>query len=283
MGGLLKIWDGTQWCEIETGTADHGSLSGLADDDHTQYLLADGSRALTGNQSAGSNKITNLADGSSSGEALHYGQTIATNTGESGKIPRTGLGGELAGNFFDHGDVSGLSDDDHTHYALADGTRAAWAAQASPPGSPSDGDVWFRTTAPQKLFVRVAADSRWYAMESILLTFNRNGTMAGGEWMGHHRINALSAASRGITFPFTIQWYSMEITSTTVPDSSASVDLRIGGSDVHTINWDGSNNNEQENIDEVQSTTQSIRAQLNYSSGTAPANPHVILLGREYV
>lgn len=29
--------------------ADHGALAGLADDDHSQYLLADGSRALTGN------------------------------------------------------------------------------------------------------------------------------------------------------------------------------------------------------------------------------------------
>ena len=31
------------------GVTDHGALSGLGDDDHTQYLLADGSRALSGN------------------------------------------------------------------------------------------------------------------------------------------------------------------------------------------------------------------------------------------
>lgn len=30
-------------------SGDHGSLSGLADDDHTQYVLADGTRAFTGN------------------------------------------------------------------------------------------------------------------------------------------------------------------------------------------------------------------------------------------
>jgi hypothetical protein len=29
-------------------TRDHGSLDGLADDDHTQYILADGTRAFTG-------------------------------------------------------------------------------------------------------------------------------------------------------------------------------------------------------------------------------------------
>lgn len=42
------------------GTSDHGALTGLGDDDHTQYLRTDGTRALTGDQSAGGNKITNL-------------------------------------------------------------------------------------------------------------------------------------------------------------------------------------------------------------------------------
>jgi hypothetical protein len=53
---------------------DHGSISGLLDDDHTQYLRTDGTRALTGNQSAGNNKITNLANGSANGDAVNFGQ-----------------------------------------------------------------------------------------------------------------------------------------------------------------------------------------------------------------
>lgn len=40
---------------------DHGSLSGLTDDDHTQYLLVDGTRAMTGNLDLGSNNITNVS------------------------------------------------------------------------------------------------------------------------------------------------------------------------------------------------------------------------------
>ena len=32
-----------------SGATDHGALTGLADDDHTQYLLADGTRTLSGN------------------------------------------------------------------------------------------------------------------------------------------------------------------------------------------------------------------------------------------
>jgi len=43
------------------GSTDHGSLSGLGDDDHAQYLRTDGTRALTGNQSFGLNEATNIA------------------------------------------------------------------------------------------------------------------------------------------------------------------------------------------------------------------------------
>ncbi len=42
-----------------TATTDHGSLTGLLDDDHTQYLLVDGSRAMVGALNLGSNNITN--------------------------------------------------------------------------------------------------------------------------------------------------------------------------------------------------------------------------------
>jgi len=43
---------------------DHGNLSGLADDDHTQYLLVDGTRALSGNISVGGYAISNVKLGS---------------------------------------------------------------------------------------------------------------------------------------------------------------------------------------------------------------------------
>lgn len=41
---------------------DHGALTGLTDDDHTQYLLADGTRALAGDLNLNSHKITNVTD-----------------------------------------------------------------------------------------------------------------------------------------------------------------------------------------------------------------------------
>ncbi len=46
--GTLKVWDGSQWREVLPKLEDHGTLTGLADDDHTQYTLADGTRDFTG-------------------------------------------------------------------------------------------------------------------------------------------------------------------------------------------------------------------------------------------
>lgn len=45
-----------------TSVSDHGLLSGLADDDHTQYMLADGTRAWSGDQDVGGNAITNVGN-----------------------------------------------------------------------------------------------------------------------------------------------------------------------------------------------------------------------------
>ena len=49
-GGALDdtAWQTSgNWSEVGSGTIDHGVLTGLGDDDHTQYVLADGTRTLT--------------------------------------------------------------------------------------------------------------------------------------------------------------------------------------------------------------------------------------------
>jgi len=42
------------------GVTDHGGLTGLADDEHPQYVLAGGTRAFTGDIDVGANNITNV-------------------------------------------------------------------------------------------------------------------------------------------------------------------------------------------------------------------------------
>ncbi len=48
--GVLKVYDGTTFQEVPI-VSDHGALTGLSDDDHTEYLLIDGTRAMTGDLS----------------------------------------------------------------------------------------------------------------------------------------------------------------------------------------------------------------------------------------
>jgi hypothetical protein len=83
---------------------DHGDLIGLDDDDHIQYILANGTRAFTSTVSG----VAPTEDAHLSTK-LYVDDAIST------------LSGSIV---FDHGDLTGLSDDDHTQYILADGTRA---------------------------------------------------------------------------------------------------------------------------------------------------------------
>lgn len=45
-----------------TAVSSHGDLTGLSDDDHPQYLLVDGTRAMSGNLNMGTNAITNVGN-----------------------------------------------------------------------------------------------------------------------------------------------------------------------------------------------------------------------------
>lgn len=59
--GKLLTTDGssTSWTSVSSGVTDHGALSGLSDDDHTQYALADGSRGNFDAAGAASTAQTN--------------------------------------------------------------------------------------------------------------------------------------------------------------------------------------------------------------------------------
>jgi len=58
----LLQWNGTDWVVVTPdaagGTINHDALLGLADDDHLQYILHNGTRALTANWPAGAFTIT---------------------------------------------------------------------------------------------------------------------------------------------------------------------------------------------------------------------------------
>lgn len=74
---------------------DHGSLSGLADDDHPQYLLADGSRTLTGSMAVAADKTIDGRDLSVDGSKLDgiaAGANLYVHPNHSGDVTSTGDG-----------------------------------------------------------------------------------------------------------------------------------------------------------------------------------------------
>lgn len=111
---------------VDSGVTDHGALMGLGDDDHTQYLLADGSRALGGDWSAGTHKITNLA--------------APTNANDAARLTDIPVAGTTAGTYAE-GNDSRLSDD-----RTASGLRTASTVVAvSSATAPAAGDILVAT------------------------------------------------------------------------------------------------------------------------------------------
>ena len=73
---------------IDFGTIDHGSLSGLGDDDHTIYLLIDGTRAMTGDLDAGGNNVLITASPTIASHATNkaYVDAVATGLRPKGNV-----------------------------------------------------------------------------------------------------------------------------------------------------------------------------------------------------
>jgi hypothetical protein len=73
---------------INEGAIDHGNLAGLADDDHVQYLLIDGTRAMTGNLQLGSNEAISSAVPSTANSLVNkaYADSLRTENGMKGNV-----------------------------------------------------------------------------------------------------------------------------------------------------------------------------------------------------
>lgn len=90
------------------GVTDHGALNGLDDDDHSQYILVSGSRGFTGVVSG----VT---------------PTAVSHLATKGYVD--------ASPWTDHGNLSGLGDDDHAQYVHVSSARTITAQHSFAPTS----------------------------------------------------------------------------------------------------------------------------------------------------
>lgn len=112
--GLIYQYDGSAWLPwLKQSTIDHGSLAGLSDDDHTQYVLVAGTRAFTGNQSHGGNRITSVADPSSAQDAAtkNYVDGLASGgvSWKNSVRAATSAAGTLASSFENGDTIDGVT------------------------------------------------------------------------------------------------------------------------------------------------------------------------------
>jgi len=137
----IKRWGDTEF-SWGGGVSDHGALTGLADDDHTQYALADGSRGTfevagaVAAHAAASDPHTGYQKESEKGAVNGYASLdattrvpmaqLASGTPDGTKFIRDdGTLQTPTGGTSDHGALTGLGDDDHTQYQLRSEENAA--------------------------------------------------------------------------------------------------------------------------------------------------------------
>lgn len=126
------------------GATDHGALTGLGDDDHPQYLRADGTRALSGNLAVGAGVTVDGVDisGHAADPDAHHARVTAGNTAiglagqavsvalkvnHPGLVVSAGLGLGLPGTL-GAATSDAVSGESHTHaVAASDNTVAAIA------------------------------------------------------------------------------------------------------------------------------------------------------------
>lgn len=191
--GFMSAADKTKLDGVAAGAkADHGLLTGLADDDHTQYYnAARHTKAVHDALAIDHGSLTGLGDD----DHTQY-LTDARHTALAGDHVTNGDTHDHAGGDgaqIDHGGLAGIADDDHTQYLLASGARSV--AGHLLPGTDNIHDLGNSTFSWRDLYVHAIKDEAGNNRIDLDQRF-----LQGGDWDidGDLIVDGGSAASPSI-------------------------------------------------------------------------------------
>lgn len=110
------------------GLTDHGALAGLGDDDHTQYILVNGTRAFTGSQSFGGNNITSVGTVNGVIVETHASRHLPNGADPLATAAPVAIGSTLAA-----GTANSFSRADHVHILPDVGTASTYGSASQVP------------------------------------------------------------------------------------------------------------------------------------------------------
>ena len=157
--GQVLTRQGGQWVAAAPAgeVMDHGTLTGLGDDDHPQYLLVNpATQALIADLDGGTNSITNLSPGANPGDAVIFQQAIKVGDAAGGDLTGTYPSPTVAG--LQGRPVSNAAP--NTNEVLT-WNGAAWEPRPVPPLLPfvsitrlgnNNFELWFNIDAPDNNF-----------------------------------------------------------------------------------------------------------------------------------
>ena len=160
----LTYSDGGDYVTLgfDSSALEHGDLLGLSDDDHEQYLLADGTRALSGDLSIGSNKLTSLATPTTATDAANKSYVDSLITGLDWQ--------EAVTSFLDFTSSEPSSPDIGDRYI---NTTTGTSSETSQAVTENDiyewnGSSWDETSTSNNMALKVVDEGKFYNYNSTL-------------------------------------------------------------------------------------------------------------------
>lgn len=212
---------GTSWETPSSGVTDHGALTGLGDDDHSQYLLVDGTRAMTGELSL---------DGTGQMDChQNYKLLYTVGTGKLDYMSYSGLSGtEEQILFIKAGPnlTKSYPEFNYDYFKIVSGATAKklkidptnisssttrtmevpdrdiakeefiYIGASAP--TATEGQLWFHTT-DQVLYYYDGDRSKWLSVSEFALHYGKDATISGNTYLNW--IDGMTTNGRGLLAP----------------------------------------------------------------------------------